>query len=401
MPESVSSDPSDNNARVANGPLIFPFYYGPALQSFGTALLWFGRLNCVISPWVSPVPVMSFRSIAKRAAERDSILAPLFVAASNIYLDSCRVVVEQAADLEVLESRICRIVAVGSGGQASYRNLRTDVPFRTDTTAKMLVYSEYARIAHIQFIWRCYEYYLEFSKNSDAVIDALELEGGTKSVVTSLLSECLLNHFRQYGGLAQAIVTDDRESIALLADFGKDLLDCEEKEPKIPKSIHRQTLSCSIFENVLSGICLPLNRKSARYYLESLDTKNESIEAAKRKCFLAADKLTERRADPDAYHTILKDAIADMRKEVREIVELDREAWAKYVGALSEDRVLWGSCLAIAGGATGALPPITFAAAAVSVFTSVATKGIAEMRAKKRIIKDSEWSFVYGVRRKS
>lgn len=401
MSDSARNENSPDRANIGQAPFVFPYYFGPAVQPFGSALLWFGHLSCVMLPWISSDPTLSFSLIARRAVERNSPLAPLFLAASNNFLDSCHIVADHSDKLELLAKRIYRIAAIGPGGQARYLDLRTKFPHGISVISQMLSCSEHARIAYSQFIWRCYEYYLELSQNPDAVIDALELEGGPSHPESTLLLECLMNHFRYFQGSTQGIVTDDRNSIRFLATLGKSLCEEEGIELKVPAAHYRQNLSSSIFENVLSGICPPLDGESSKYYLNALETKNDSIESAKRKCFLAADKLKEKRADPDAFHVLLNQAIVEMQKEVMEIIEIDRAAWNKYVGDLLEDRVLWGSCLAFVGGATGALPPVTLAAAAVSILTSVATKGISEIRSKKRSLKESEWAFVYDLSRRT
>ena len=92
---------------------------------------------------------------------------------------------------------------------------------------------------------------------------------------------------------------------------------------------------------------------------------------------------------------LLEQTLDDLKGEVREIAELDAAAWRSFLGKLVEDRVIWTSVAGFAGGLLGVLPPITLAAAAVTLLSSVGTKGVAGLRAKVATLNSSEWCFIY------
>jgi hypothetical protein len=142
-------------------------------------------------------------------------------------------------------------------------------------------------------------------------------------------------------------------------------------------------------------LCPPITSKTCGRYHKVLKEKADVIEAARRKCYLAADKLLDKRNKPDSFQTLLDQTLTDLQSEVREIAEIDKASWRTFVGQLLEDRVLWAGAVGFLGSLTGALPPVTLAAAAVTLFTTVATKGIAEIRRKAKTLKESDWCFIY------
>lgn len=376
--------------------IVFPYYYGPNIRPYGAALLWFGRLDCITMPWVSPNPVEVFEQVANRAHERQLPLAEMFELTGGWFKQSCVGIAAQSMELKELDDKITRLAVLGNGGQVRYREIRDNLDTGLETAFTLLDDPQLLRIAGCQFIWRCYEYYLEMSNSQDAVLDALSHEETVQHGKSRLLAECLVNHYWSFAPEVTAIVADSRATVDMLAKFGQTALkDIGSGSVAEPSTFQRDHLASTVFENTLSNLCPPLTSKSCGRYHKVLEEKVEVIEATRRKCYLPADKLLDKRNSPGSFETLLEQTLADLQSEVREIAEIDKASWRAFVGQLLEDRVLWAGAAGFAGGLTGALPPVTLAAAAVTMLTAVATKGIAEIRRKAKRLKDSDWCFVY------
>jgi hypothetical protein len=376
--------------------IVFPYYYGPKIFEYGAALLWFGQLDCVMMPWASSNPVIVFEQLAKRAKERELPLAELFHITGNWFKESCLAIAAVSKELEQLDDSVTRLAGVGPGGQGHYLQIRQDLDAAVEIAFTLLDDLELLRIAGCQFIWRCYEYYLEMSNCQDAVLDALSREESVVQGKSRLLAECLVNHYAYFFPTVAAVVVENRATVNILAKCGERVLEGIDHVSIAESSkFQREYLASTVFENTLSNLCPPITSETCGRYHKVLEEKADVIESAKRKCYLAADKLLDIRSKPDSFETLLGQTLADMQSEVQEIAEIDKVAWRTFTGQLLEDRVLWAGAAGFLGGLTGVLPPVTLAAAAVTLFSTMATKGIMEIRRKAKTLKQSDWCFVY------
>lgn len=376
--------------------IVFPYYYGPKIREYGAALLWFGRLDCITMPWASPNPISVFEQVATRAQERQLPIAELFDITGNWFKESCLAIAAESKEVELLGGRVTRVAGVGPGGQVRYREIREDRDAAVEIAFTLLDDPELLRVAGCQFIWRCYEYYLEMSNSQDAVLDALLREETVEHGKSRLLAECLVNHYSSFAPTVAAIVVDNRASVEILSKLGQRMLeDIGYGSLAESSTLQRDHLASTVFENTLSNLCPPITSKTCGRYHRVLEEKTDVIEAARRKCYLAADKLLDKRNIPDSFQTLLDQTLVDLQSEIQEIAEIDKTSCRRFVGQLLEDRVLWAGAAGFLGSLTGALPPVTLAAAAVTLFTTVATKGITEIRRKAKTLKESDWCFIY------
>jgi hypothetical protein len=131
-----------------------------------------------------------------------------------------------------------------------------------------------------------------------------------------------------------------------------------------------------------------------------LEKKSDAVEGARRKCYLAADELLDKSNDPPRFSSLLERTIIELESDVREIAEIDKASWTALAGRLLEDRAVWGAIVGFAGGAAGVLPPISLAVAAATLFSSVAARGITQLRSKQKTLRESDWCFVYELKRR-
>lgn len=378
--------------------LAFPYYYGPNLRSFGSALLWFGRLDCIMLPWISKSPERVFESMTLRACERAHPLADLLCRVRNTFIQSLETAVGESQELGGLGDKVKRIIAVGPGGPDHYRSIEGNRP-AIDIAVGMLSRPALSRVACCQFIWRCYEYYSETGKSFDTVLEALLGKVKAPDGESRLLAECLVNHYRSFAQSPGAIVTDDHSTIELLATLAETTLaGTDQSELSTPVSFSRDHLANMIFEYSVSSWCPPLSKETCGRYRKSLDEKSDAIEGARRRCYLAADALLDKQHDHESFKTLWRETLSSMESEVREIAEIDSNAWRSFVGRLLEDRAVWIAVSGFVGGLTGALPPVTLAAALVTILASLGTKGISEARNHAKTLSESQWCFIYELR---
>jgi len=375
--------------------IVFPYYYGFKIRDYGAALLWFGHLDCITMPWCSPNPIKAFAQIAIRAEERQLPLVNLFKITGNAFESSSITIEAESNNLKEFGNRITRIAAVGAGGQDHYRKIREYLNTAIELAFTLLDDPELLRVAACQLIWRCYEYHLEMSNNDD-VLDMLLYEETIRQGKSQLLAECLVNHYLSFNRPISGFVVENQTTLEFLAKLGQGFKEKVDNSKFTGLStFQRNYLASTIFENTLSHLCPPIVNQTSALYLGILEDKKDVIEAAKRKCYLAADKLLENYNKPNLFKTLLDQIISDMKSEVQEITEIDKTSWDTFIGQLLEDRVLWAGTAGFLGSVTGALPPVTLAASLLTLFTTVATKGIFTIRQKKQILQKSDWCFIY------
>ncbi len=377
--------------------ILFPYYYGPKIFDCGASLLWFGQLDCVILPWALEKPVIVFDQLERRAKERQLPLAELFYIVGICLTDSCLATTEVSKEINCLATKITQISCVGPGGQSRYSEIRENFNEATELAFSLLDDPEHFRIAGCQFIWRCYEYYSEMSECIDDVLDMLSHEESAKYGKSLLLAECLINHYISFPPMCSNIILETELVFDLVTKCGGMARD-NISNIDISKNLHRFQrgyLASTIFENTLSHFCPPIMKKTCEHYDKVLGQKNDAIEAARRKCYIAADKLLDKRNNLSSFETLLEQTLSDMQSEVQEISEIDMITCRKFFNQLVEDNVLWGGFAGFVGSLTGALPPVTLAAAAITVFIRIATTGIKETRNKAEILKNSDWCFIY------
>jgi len=305
------------------------------------------------------------------------------------------------AGMEQLDSKITRLALVGPGGHAPYAGIRSSFSGAVPMALQLLEDPEHMRVACAQFVWRCYEYYLELSEDADAVLDEISGEEGTDAGSMTLLAEALIHHLSSVTGSFSALVVGNQRSLALLARLGEVEMGVADEQVLEPVAFQRDYLASAVFETTLAGLCSPLGGESAKDYCRVLDEVGGALAAAKRKCFIAADDLLEKRESPDAVRTLLEQTVADMRAEVEAIARVDDSTWRSYAASLSSDPAIWGGIVGFLGGLTGALPPVALAAAVVTVLAEAGAKGVAHSNERRRILGHSDWRFVYTLRQKS
>lgn len=375
--------------------LVFPYYYGAGLHQYGSALLWFGKLDCIMLPWASPRPVQVFQLLAKRAHECDHPLTELFELASGHFVGSLAATQSSADTFAGLGEKITRIAGVGPGGQSRYDSLREYPDDLVDVAFVLLDEVPLLRIACCQFMWRCYEYFLELSESADEVLNRLLRDEQVETGRSRLLAECLMNHYFSFGTATNALVTSHAGTLNYLAAFARNTLFAKEEEPARPPEFNRDRLASTLFENTMSMLLPPLTSGSCPQFCDVLDNKTEELAAAKRKCYLAADSLIAEKERPDAFSTLLEQTITELKSEATAIAEIDSKSWSSYLARLKEDRVLWAAVVGVLGGLTGVMPPAALAAASVTLLTTIGSKGVSELRSKTQTLSASDWCFVY------
>lgn len=377
--------------------LMFPEYHGESLRPLGPALLWFGQLICGTGPFVSPHPYEVLKLLQERARARDLPIARLFGFAIRELAISAQRAMAATAGMEPLDSRIARVAMVGPGGHAPYAGLRSALSVAVPEALYLLDDPEYMRVACAQFVWRCYEYYLELSEDADAVLDELSREAAANAGAT-LLGEGLVHHFSSITESVSALVIGNPRCLALLARLGEVGMDLSNDQLEEPLSFDRDYLAARVFETTLVGLCSPLSGDSAKGYRRVLDEESDALAEAKRKCYLAADSLLEKRASPDAVRTQLEQTVTDMRAEVEVIARIDSATWRSYAASLSSDPAIWGGVTSFLGGLTGVLPPVAMAAAAFTVLADAGAKAVAHSNRRRKTLGTADWRFVYTIR---
>jgi len=346
-------------------------------------------------PWASPRPVQVFQLLAKRAHECDHPLTELFELASGHFVGSLAATQSSADTFAGLGEKITRIAGVGPGGQSRYDSLREYPDDLVDVAFVLLDEVPLLRIACCQFMWRCYEYFLELSESADEVLNRLLRDEQVETGRSRLLAECLMNHYFSFGTATNALVTSHAGTLNYLAAFARNTLFAKEEEPARPPEFNRDRLASTLFENTMSMLLPPLTSGSCPQFCDVLDNKTEELAAAKRKCYLAADSLIAEKERPDAFSTLLEQTITELKSEATAIAEIDSKSWSSYLARLKEDRVLWAAVVGVLGGLTGVMPPAALAAASVTLLTTIGSKGVSELRSKTQTLSASDWCFVY------
>lgn len=378
-----------------DGLYVFPYYAGPAIRPFSVGLIWSGRLTVTLPGWPSGKPPKVFYEIGQHANKISHPLENLFGTTLYYYNLASKQCVNELEKLSPLEDRLNRVFVVGPGGRQPYDNWLPLHDKCLPIVSKTLQNQQILNCACTEFIWRVYELFLELNENPDNVLNYLNVRSNTLGNPDYLLLESSLHHYSIGKANVPEIITDSIDVLAVFNEIGSSLGENSDNvEVKVAQ------IAYFLFETLLEKYVPKLHLDNIDKLLSILNNKNDSIKAARTKCFSEAQKLIVK--DLKASNKeIVTETINNLKSEISEIATLDSRAWTDLLQSLSEDRVFWTSIAGFIGALAGSMPSIVPAAAAITALSSIGTTALRERRLSRERLNNSPWSLVYYLRNKN
>jgi hypothetical protein len=297
--------------------------------------------------------------------------------------------------LAPLGDRLKRVFVIGPGGRQPYDDWLPLHDKCLPVVSKTLENQQILNSACTEFVWRVYELFLELDENPDKVLNYLNGRSNSLGSPDHLLLESSLHHYSIGKVNFPEFITDSIEVLAVLSEVGSSFDEnWDNDEVKVAQ------IAYFLFETLLEKYVPKLHPDNLDKLLSILNNKNDSINAAKKKCFAEAKKLIVKDSK-SSNKEIVTETINNFKSEISEIAELNSRAWTDFLQSLSEDRVFWTSIAGLIGALVGSMPSVVPAAAAITALSSIGTTALKERRLRCERLQNSPWSLVYYLRNKN
>lgn len=378
-----------------DGLYVFPYYAGPAIRPFSVGLIWSGRLIVTLPGWPSGKPPKIFSEIGQYSSKINHPLEKLLATVWHYYNLASKQGVSELEKLEPLGDRLNRIFLLGPGGRQPYDDWLPLHEKCLPAVSKTFENQQILNSACTEFVWRVYELFLELDENPDKVLNYLNVRSNSLGSPDHLLLESSLHHYSIGKVNFPEIITDSIDVLAVLSEVGSSFGENPDND-----EVKVAQIAYFLFETLLEKYIPKLHPDNLDKLLSILNNKNDSINAAKKKCFAEAKKLIVKDLK-SSNKEIVTETINNFKSEISEIAELNSRAWTDFLQSLSEDRVFWTSIAGLIGTLAGSMPSVVPAAAAITALSSIGTTALNERRLRCERLQNSPWSLVYYLRNKN
>lgn len=376
-----------------SGTVVLPYYAGPAIGKFTTALLWSGKLVVPMGAWISPEPIQSARSVIERARQVNHRLLPLF---NMVMHHSVLAQVQGLAtlrELKVLGDRIQNIVVVGPGTPEAYAQWQPLHDPCLAMAGELLNDTQVLNATSIEFLWRVHEHALEQNGNADAVLRQLDERASLLGDPQYLLVECALHRHAIGKSPGLSIVTDQELSIGILQRVGEAFV---ENAPIADALVHE--LGFLLFESLLGNHVPIMIGDGVRATSVLFEKHDGERSRAKEKCLEEARTLVNDFRDEKRLRHQLSDTVARLEEEVTSILEIDKRSFGELGERLTQDGGIWSAVVLLAGGLATGNVIAGAASAGVTALTSLGANALGASRHRREALRKSPWAFAYRLR---
>ncbi len=392
----MSDDAQRAQARF-DRTLVFPEYVGPSIAGCTTMLLWLDKLAVSMPSYLlsdREEPFKSFATVGNRAHETGNPLEKLFAAVDHHYGLAQQQAIAEIKALKPLGDRIQTVATVQPGTPEAYSTLDAFLPVTMPHAVASMSNPQFVNIGAMQFLWRVFEAWL-LVEDADKVLDILEVRaerlGGPELLIADGI---ILQH--SLGRIPDlSIAIRSPHSLGILAEYGRTM---ETTPAEVAEEMVEQ-LAFSIFDEVTRDHVPFLFPENLDKVIHTFEASGDNLDAARRKCRNVARELHARAQANQSAQQALRDTLPDLKKEAQSLLSIDSKTLADVFTRLPESAGLWALFGAIAGTATGAIPPIAAASAAVAAFSLLGSSALKASRERREALQKSPWSFLYYLNR--
>ena len=248
------------------------------------------------------------------------------------------------------------------------------------------------------------ERYLELECDLDRLYDYCEIILTSDSIDSLIVASYLLR--LQIVLNVEDIIGQESAEILLtnecLAPLIEKLLEFSNVKPFPVHDIEKEEMSLSdnvvaweFFRVLVSQIIDPLNDSRLDQIMHIRTKKYDAVTRLRERCCELAAELRNETSLVGLGDRAMKVIELKLRKELREIFELDNKTWHDLVANLSTDKVLWNSIAGmLATGLTGVGAPLT-TASIVSALVSIGTNAVKARNAREQELRQNDFALLY------
>lgn len=165
------------------------------------------------------------------------------------------------------------------------------------------------------------------------------------------------------------------------------------------EKIDNDVIAWELFRQILSPRLDPLNANRAQLIAELLDSRRKEVENLRLKCHVLAEQVKQPSTLEKLPTQIERIVKTQVKKELAELLQLNRQALESFFTALFADDKTWLAIYAfIAGVAAGQVHLTT--GGAIGALSSISAKAFKAAADRRQKLKTSDYTLVYTITRK-
>jgi hypothetical protein len=400
---------------------VIPYLLGPGIRRFSSALLYDPPLEIDLPAWAHEDAPRAFTAVADAASSSGSPVAPAMAVAEKYLWLQQRHAQALMPEIDALRPHVRLVSSLYPGTRAVFASVRriyegNQVNVRTLTNT-----SSAAAAAAFDFHRRVFEYWIEMDRDPSKVVAVLEEEARSLKHPTELVIESYINRFLNTFGVAQpegvptatqgAMVTPPPihpivDSVgaaelgaACIIDRG--LLQAEPESGQVAgqdpgRAISIAPVAFMLFDRLVCGRVPAIAGVAAAETLAAMvEDHEEALGALRKKCWSVADEITCDATSLTEFNKRLASSLNSLTLEASAVRRQNRETTRKYAESLSEDPVLWGLAISLAGVAGGLIPGVGALPAVIGLFVRLGTAAVKARRERNERVSESDLRFLY------
>jgi hypothetical protein len=347
------------------------------------------------------------------ATQKSSVISPVLDLARR----TANKVIQDTADvsvLDVLGSKMSLLKIVYPGDLEAYHQTATVLEEKAAEVCAALYEVDHFKIAAMELHWRIFEMHCS-GLSLDGIVKELEQRAVSLLSPWRIFEECYLHRYSisqsisnttpppggwdsQPGSLGKPVLTTDSEICAKII-VDKSIL-TEDEDQQMQESGIEEIVAFSLFDSLLKDYAGDLSDVSAAKRVTStMDKHGNELKQFRERVHESARHLMKSGVTSSS-ESAYKDVLNTLVKDVRAIADLDKSKSRELYERLTEDSTLWLTISGFLGGVIGSMPALSMPMAAAVAAAKVGTEALKLSRGKRKVLRDSPWSFVYHVKKR-
>ncbi|CAN0451757.1 unnamed protein product [Laminaria digitata] len=372
---------------------LFPYFAGPYIRKFTSALLYSGRIEVSI-----PVSSQSYISNAftdvYRSLNKNSPLYEVFQFALENSIKALRIAQEELDKLEPLGDKINTSIMFYPGDEEIYDDWAEVHSWGYDSLHSLLHVPSCAHIASVEFMWRVFELYSSHNQDPDKVCSFLEKRYDNEKP-KGLLTQGLLNRFILLFMDKNGHFVTDVDLVLEVPSYVSDKYSTAEISNEKSNLIKEKLISFELFHKTIGNYTPLLDEHNVDNISSKMHKYEEELMSMREHCQRKAKELVVSDLDKEKLLFEIENFVDKSSKEISAILELDQTANRLLFQKLKEDPAIWTTISSALGfGLVGVPTPFT-ATMIIASFAKLGTNALTARRQKRESLDKDKWSFIY------
>jgi len=237
------------------------------------------------------------------------------------------------------------------------------------------------------------EKYLEFNRDLELLYEYCEKLLSPESIESLVIASYLLRLQVLLSIPDDVPVLFTNEALVPFFEKLNTATQTEKSVSSDPSGVDSDVVSWEFFRVLVSRIIDPLDVNRLATITRIRKKCHEQVMHLRSKCKELAPELVEETSIVGLGDRALKIIESKLRKDLRDLFELDEKAWRDFKNSLASDRVVWTSFASILAGLTGSGPMFT-AAGIITTLASVGSTGMKVRAARESELKQNDFALL-------